>query len=399
MIQLNYLMPTRIIMGEQCIFENRSLIARLGKKALIVSGKHSAKANGAFDDTVKTLKANGQDYVIYDKVMTNPTDICVFEAGKMARSSGCDFVLAIGGGSPMDAAKAAAVLAINDISKEELFGISFTSALPLAVVPTTAGTGSETTQYSVLVDTTEADGITPKSGGPVKRSFTSPLVFPCYAFLDAKYMLYLNRNITVNTALDALSHAIEGMLTLKTNCLSNMLARESIHMIMECMDILLDFPGDPSMFPMEKREKLLLASAVSGMVIAQTGTAAPHSMGYLFTLNWGTDHGRANALLMKSFLSWCREKEQALSNDGSAPRISNLCKALGMELEPFFELVEQLLGEREKTSEAELSAWSKLPMKNAAATFIQPKQEEIKRIYLESFGFPRNPGILDSGAD
>ena len=295
----------------------------------------------------------------------------------------------------MDAAKAAAVLAINDISKEELFGISFTSALPLVVVPTTAGTGSETTQYSVLVDTSEADGKTPKSGGPVKRSFTSPLVFPRYAFLDARYMLNLNRNITVNTALDSLSHAIEGMLTLKTNCLSNMLARESISMIMECMDTLQNFPGDPSMFPMEKREKLLLASAVSGMVIAQTGTAAPHSMGYLFTLNWGTDHGRANALLMKSFLSWCREKEQALSTgsiQGTSNRIPGLCKALGMELETFFELVEKLLGEREKTSEAELSAWSKLPMKNAAATFIQPSQEEIKRIYLESFGFQRIPG-------
>ena len=77
-MQLNYLMPTRIIMGEHCIFENRSLIAQLGKKALIVSGKHSAKANGAYDDAVKTLEANGQDYIVYDQVMANPTDSCVF---------------------------------------------------------------------------------------------------------------------------------------------------------------------------------------------------------------------------------------------------------------------------------------------------------------------------------
>ena len=293
----------------------------------------------------------------------------------------------------MDAAKAAAALAINDIPKEEMFGISFKSALPIAALPTTAGTGSETTPYSVLVDTTEADGKSPKTGGPVKRTVSSPLMFPRLAFLDAKYMLGLNRNITVNTAIDALSHAVEGMLTLKANYLSNVLARQSIAMIMDCMDELLSFPADPLAFPVEKREKLLLASSIAGMVISQSGTAVIHSMGYLFSLNWGTDHGRANGLLMKSFLSWCREKEQVLCKTGSPvePRIPGLCAVLGMELEPFFDILEKLLelsgespGQREKASEAELTAWAALPMKNAANTYIQPNQEEIARLFRES---------------
>ncbi|MDR0447046.1 MAG: iron-containing alcohol dehydrogenase [Treponema sp.] len=387
-MKINYLMPTRILMGENCVFEQRVLISQLGKKALVITGKNSARASGAYDDTVKALEANGQEHVLYDQVMANPTDICVSEAGKLAGTSRCDFVLAIGGGSPMDAAKAAAILAINDISKEEMFRLSFSKALPLAVIPTTAGTGSETTPYSVLVDTTEEDGRTPRKSGPVKRSVNSPLIFPGFAFLDAKYMLDLNRNITVNTAIDALSHAMEGMLSIRSDYLSDTLARESIAMIMDCLEDLLSFPTNPSSFAGEKREKLLLASTIAGMVIAQTGTTAPHSMGYEFTLNWNTDHGRANGLLMKSFLLWCREKEQALYKTDSSfkPRIPRLCTVLGMDLEAFLDRVEELLGQREKAGEAEITAWSVKPMKNAANTYIVPNQQEIERIYRESVG-------------
>ena len=139
---------------------------------------------------------------------------------------------------------------------------------------------------------------------------------------------------------------------------------------------------------MGKREKLLLASAIAGMAIAQAGTTVIHSMGYMLTLNWGTDHGRATGLFMKSFLSWCREKEQELRKAPSqvASRIPGLCAALGMDLEPFFDILDKLLGQREKASEKELCAWGAQPMKNAANTYIQPNQEEVARMFRESVG-------------
>ena len=375
-------------MGENCINEQRNLFSALGKKAFIVTGKNSARINGAYDDVVKALEANNQKHVLYDRVTANPAEVCVCEAGKLARETQCDFVVGIGGGSPMDAAKAAAVLALNDISKEELFTLGFKSALPNIAVPTTAGTGSETTQYSVLVDTTEADGKTPKPKGPAKRSISSALMFPQIAFLDAKYMKYLNRDLTVHTAIDALTHAIEGMLTLRANYISDVLAAESMTMLLDCMNDLLAFPEDPSSFSMEKREKLLLASCIAGMEIAQSGTAAPHSMGYHFTLNWGTDHGRANGLLLKSFLLLCQEKEKVLQkNDPSfRPRIPKLRAALGMDLEKLFDIVEELLGKREKASEDEITGWCAFPMKNAANTYTLPDKEEIERMFRESVG-------------
>ncbi|MDR1930016.1 MAG: iron-containing alcohol dehydrogenase [Treponema sp.] len=382
-MKVNYLMPTRIIMGENCLSANRKLLAGLGKKGMIMTGPKSAKTNGSLDDTVRALSENGQAYALFDRVMNNPTDICVFEAARSIKAGGCDFVIALGGGSPMDAAKAAAVLALNDISKEELFGLKFTGALPLAAVPTTAGTGSETTPYSVLVDTTGPDGKSPREGGPAKRSFGSPSTFPRFAFLDARYMRTLGRDLTVHTAIDALSHAVEGMLTLRADRLSDALAAEALALLGACYEGLLNFPAVPGEFPTEIREKLLLASCIAGMVISQSGTAAPHSMGYHFTLNWGTDHGRANGLLMKPFLRWCREKEGA---SPVKPRIPALCAALGMELEEFFGILEKLLGKRERAAPAELEAWSAQKMKNAANTYLQPDQGEILRIFREAVG-------------
>lgn len=375
-------MPTRMILEDDCLYRNRFLLGELGRKALVVTGKNSARANGAYADAVRALEANGQDHVLFQWVMSNPTDLCVHEAGALARAEGCDFVLAIGGGSPMDAGKAAAVLAVNNIPKEEFFGLAFKTALPLAAVPTTAGTGSETTPYSVLVDTTGPGGKTPRKEGPVKRSVGSSLLFPRLAFLDPKYSMGLNRDITVHTAMDALSHGIEGMLSVRASHISNLLARESIALIQGCLDSLCTFPPDPWALSREVREKLLLASSIAGMAIAQSGTVVPHSMGYLLTLNWGTDHGRANGLLMESFLKWCRAREAA--DPSIAPRIPSLCSALGMDLDRFCGVMEQLLGKREKATEKELAAWGAMPMKNAANTYIKPGQEDIMEMFQDA---------------
>jgi alcohol dehydrogenase class IV len=356
----------------------------MGNKACIITGRNSARANGSYDDAVKALEANGQAHALYDKVMSNPTDTCVFRAAAYIKSEGCDFVIALGGGSPMDAAKAAAILAVNDISKEEFFGLSFKSALPLAAVPTTAGTGSETTQYAVLVDTTGPDGKSPKEGGPAKRSIGSPLIFPRYAFLDPRYMLSLSRDNTVNTAIDALSHAVEGMLTVRASFLSDTLARESIAMIRDCFDPLINFPGAPEDFPLELRERLLAASAVAGMVIAQTGTTAVHSMGYQLTLNLGADHGRANGLLLRAFLKWCQAREKA--PPAVTPRIPALCAALGMDLDQFGAVLDKLLDKREEASAAQLEEWAEKSskVKNVANCYIKAEKEEILELFRAS---------------
>ena len=120
--------------------------------------------------------------------------------------------MAIGGGSPMDAAKAIALLACQDIPESALFSGEYgTEVLPMVHIPTTAGTGSEVTQYAVLTN----------DAAQTKTSLASPMLFPKYALLDAKYMSGLSLSTTINTAMDALSHVIEGMLSIRANAMTD----------------------------------------------------------------------------------------------------------------------------------------------------------------------------------
>jgi alcohol dehydrogenase class IV len=120
------------------------------------------------------------------------------------------------------------------------------------------------------------------------------------------------------------------------------------------------------------------------MAIAQTGTAAPHSMGYHFTINWGTDHGRANGLLMGPFLRFLAAKEKA--DPRIIPRIPALLDTLGTDLDGFCAKLEKLLGKREKASPEELQKWGSSIMKNAANTYIKPEQEDILEIFRQAVG-------------
>jgi alcohol dehydrogenase class IV len=369
-MKINYSMPTRILMGENCVFEHRGFLGCLGAKALLVTGKHSARANGALDDVVKALEANRQAFFLYDQVMSNPTVDCAFDAAAAAQREGCDFVLAIGGGSPMDAGKAAAALAVQELKRSEIFGASFPKALPIAAVPTTAGTGSEVTPYAILTNDI----------AQTKTSISSPAMFPQLALLDAGYMRDLSPVVTVNTAIDALSHAVEGMLSVRASALSDILAKESISIIAGCFDALKGEGLD-----MAVRRNLLYASTLAGMVIANTGTTAIHSMGYMLTYFKHLDHGRANGLLFAEFLKFVEAREDAKGRR----RIPEILSALRMgSLDEFAAALEGLLGKREKVAAGELEQWAEkaIATKNIRNCVVELKKDELLEIFRKSVG-------------
>ena len=115
----SYFMPTKIISGKDCIKNNAALFKSFGKKALIVTGTHSAKLNGSEADVISALKENEQEWCVYDKVTANPTVACCYDGAAFSKSENVDFIVAIGGGSPMDAAKGIALLSKQDIPKEK----------------------------------------------------------------------------------------------------------------------------------------------------------------------------------------------------------------------------------------------------------------------------------------
>jgi alcohol dehydrogenase class IV len=371
-MNINFFMPTRVIMTENCINKNAFLFQEYGHNALIVTGANSAKSSGALQDTIEALTSVGIQHHVYDKVMSNPTITCIQEGAAFARQHKSDFVIGIGGGSPMDAAKAIALLAKQDIKEENLFTQKFEPpVLPILLVPTTAGTGSEVTQNSVLTN----DRL------QTKTSISSPVLYPKLAFLDAKYMMKLPMSVTINSALDALSHAIEGMLSIRSTSLSNYLALESIGIITHCLRFLSPSTSKTSktMLSIDIREKLLYGSMLAGMVIAQTGTTAVHSMGYSLTYFKNIEHGRANALLLPSFLRFTTKKD--------AQTTKNILGAMGLDTTDEFEaLFLRLIGEREGITEKELERYTGIVMqsKNITNSKVIPMKEDIINIYSRS---------------
>ncbi|MDR0378238.1 MAG: iron-containing alcohol dehydrogenase [Spirochaetaceae bacterium] len=369
MSMTNYYMPTKIVGGENCIVENRSLFKNLGKKALIVTGRTSAKKSGAGGDVVQALEANGQGYTLFDQVVANPAPACAFDAADAARREACDFVIAVGGGSPMDLGKAAAAVAVNPVSAGSLFTTPFDKALPVIAVPTTAGTGSEVTQYAVLTN----DAVQSKS------SLSSPALFPRIAFLDARYLLTLSRNTLINTALDALSHAVEGILGVRASFFTSAAAKRGVRAFAECLPALKTGGlEDPAV-----REKLLFSAALDGMVIANTGTLAVHAMGYFLTYFKNVDHGRANALLLGAYLRFVQKKEKAAGEN----RVGGILGALGMEsLDEFDAAIDELLGVRERCTAAEIEDYAERAVhaKHIANGVIKPDKADLREILTQS---------------
>lgn len=335
---MQYYMPTKVKMGTRIVREETARLASFGKKALVVTGRHSAKACGALADVTAVLEENGQEYALFDEVMNNPTIDCVYRGASAAREEQADFVIAIGGGSPMDAAKAIAMLAKNEVAREDLFSGNYPDgALPMVHIPTTAGTGSEVTQYAILTN----------DAGQTKTSMAADCLFPDVALLDAAYLEKLPFETLLYTVVDALSHGVEGMLTKKANPFSDTLAHESIRLFARELPAL-----ESRVLLREDYERLLRASTLAGMVIANTGTSVVHTMGYSFTYFKNVAHGHANGLLLGAFLEIAEKQIPG--------RIHEILTCLGMkEAHELTECLGRLLVKKPEVSEEELELYVK----------------------------------------
>ncbi|MCD8315701.1 MAG: iron-containing alcohol dehydrogenase [Firmicutes bacterium] len=274
--------------GDECVWRHRDALA-LGKRAFIVTGKHSAKQSGAIYDVMLALCANSIEYFVFDGATANPPVMMCHKGGQKCRLAGCDFVIAVGGGSVIDAGKAIAAFAANPaLDEDTLYTANVSRALPIAAVPTTSGTGSEVNNYSVL---TLSDGIR-------KRTYKSAVSYPKAAFLDPRYTESIADAGAVSCALDALAHAYESYLSPKSDGESREAAKEAARGV---LSVLMKKNGD---FTREERQTLQLAATSGGQAIDVTGTGFPHPLGYSITLSLGVPHGRACALFFGEYVDF-----------------------------------------------------------------------------------------------
>lgn len=290
--------PTRVFFGEACMAQNSSALKNLGRKALIVSGAGgSCKHNGSLDDVISALKDQDIPYVRFDRVEANPSVETCRAGAECAREHQADFIIGIGGGSPLDAAKAMAILAVNDFNDEELFTNQPERILPFVAVPTTSGTGSEATPYSILTCPAIEN----------KRSIFNAGIIPALAYLDPLYTRSLPWQITLDTAVDAYSHALESCLSRRANPFSEMLALEALAIL----GVQLRRLSEGQIPDLPGRERLLYGSMLGGMAISVTATNIPHAMGYPFTYHKDIPHGRANGMIMPAYIDFLMESDCA----------------------------------------------------------------------------------------
>ena len=359
---MKFYLPTNIFYGKNAFSEASPILSSYGKRALIVTGKNSAKKSGALAATLDILNKSEVDYEIYSKIEENPTLLSVREGAQICRDTKCDFIIGIGGGSPIDAAKAIAIIVGSSITVADIYNpTTFTKALPLVAVPITSGTGTEATQYSVLTDTENHK----------KAGFGTPLVFPQISILNPEFTYSLAKQVTINTAIDALSHLLEGLFSMNRNPLTYPFIYKGIKLIIDNLEAAVKEPSCYSY-----RDALMQASLYGGIVIAHSGTTLQHSIGYPLTTKFGTPHGMANGIVMEEIMK--------LYYPHIKQEIDDLMTYLAMDLQDFFTWLKKFdlhLKEELDSDLIDYMTAKVMETRNMALNPTQVSQKQVKELY------------------
>ncbi|MGE5552500.1 MAG: iron-containing alcohol dehydrogenase [Betaproteobacteria bacterium] len=278
-----------------------------GRKALVVAGPTTAKVAGA--QVSESLVAAGVEPVLFPEVDQEPTVAHVNEGLERLREAGCDVVVAVGGGSPIDAAKAIALLATNGGDIREYMGANKVKrpTLPLVAIPTTAGTGSEVTRNSIITDPEKR----------VKMPISSPYLVPAAAIDDPTLTHSMSPSVTASTGLDALTHAIEAYVSKKATPLTDTLALAAVRRIVTWLRVAWADGGNA-----EARQEMLLGQLEAGIAFGNSSIALVHGMSRPIGAYFQVPHGIANAMLLPVVMEF--------SLLGSPKRFATLAEAMGV---------------------------------------------------------------------
>lgn len=284
-MSFTYFMPTRVECGNGMSKKTGELVNELDvSRVLIVTDKGVRSAN-LLEGIVKSLHAVNLEYEIYDEVEPNPSADTIRRGTEVLKQRNCDAVLGVGGGSSIDTAKAIAVMAVNpgDILDYEGVGMIRIPPLPIIAIPTTAGTGSEATNSTVVTNKETS----------FKLGVLSSYLFSDLAILDPALTIQLPQEITASTGMDALTHAIESYTSKTANPVSQGYAIQAIKMIGEHLPKAY-FRGTD----IESREKMLVAAMLAGVAFSQSRLGNVHAISHTLGGTFDIPHGIANAALL-----------------------------------------------------------------------------------------------------
>ena len=310
-------MVNRFILNEVSYFgpgarkELPGVVQRLGfKKALVVTDKGLMKF-GVAKMVLDVLDEAAIPYAIYDDVKPNPTVTNVKNGVEACKQAGADFIVAIGGGSSMDTAKGIGIVCNNpefaDVVSLEGVADTKKKTVPIIALPTTAGTAAETTINYVIIDETKHK----------KMVCVDPNDIPCVAIIDAELMYSLPKSLTAATGMDAMTHAIEGLITKGAWELSDMFEIKAIEMIHRYLPLAVNEPTNPV-----GRDGMAVAQYVAGMAFSNVGLGVDHGMAHPLSALHDVPHGVACAMLLPTVMRF--------NAPAALPKYVDIAKAVGV---------------------------------------------------------------------
>lgn len=317
-MKFDMFIPTKILFGKGSLNDLHNELMP-GKKAMIViSNGTSAKSGGYLKRLEDELHKAGAQTCVFDKIEANPLRSTVMAGGNFARQNNCDFVVALGGGSCMDAAKSIALIAVNDGDYWDYIQSGSGKSkpvsnkpLPLIAVTTTAGTGSEADAGTVVTNEITHE----------KTGFVHPSLFPVISVVDPELMLSVPPKFTAFQGFDALFHSVEGYISNRANMLSDIYALNAIKNIAEYLPVAFKNGND-----LEAREKTAFANTLSGFVMCLSSCTSEHSLEHaLSAYHQELPHGAGLIMISKAYHG------HFIKAGASDERYINMAKAMGME--------------------------------------------------------------------
>lgn len=375
-MDFQYYLPVNLVFGRGKADLIGEKAALLGKRALIVTGGRSTKESGLLARTEELLKIQGVSNVLFDKVEPNPLTTTVYEGARIASEEVCDLIVALGGGSSLDAAKGIAFQAVNggDIN-EYIFGRKVSDrALPVLAVPTTCGTGSEGNGFAVMTNPDTLD----------KKSLRCSAIVPVCSIIDPLLMTTMPKAVLASVGFDALCHNMDAYISSISQPLTDMMALEGIRLAAESLEKVCEDRED-----LDSWEKLCLASTLGGMVINTAGVTALHGMEHPVSGLKNAVHGRGLAALAPYVYE--------ASIKGSPDKFAAMSKMLGGKDESdFVSQIRALIAKLHLTEtlgdmgikESDVPWLTENCMKISAASIANHpvifRREEINSIYTKS---------------
>lgn len=300
-----FIMPGKIVYGEGALQNAKPLLSNFGKKALIVTDRFMVRL-GNVKLVTNILDELGIEFTIYEDINSEPTNVLIDKGVEIYKAEKCDFLIAIGGGSPIDAMKAIGAVVTNGGTINDYYGkIISIPTPPMVAVPTTSGTGSEATQFTIITNT-ETD---------VKMLLKGPVLMPDLAIDDPAFTMTAPPSITAATGLDALCHAAEAYTSRKAQAMTDDLAINAVKRIFKNLPVVYNEPKN-----VEARAEMSLAALEAGVAFNNASVTIIHGMSRPIGALFHVPHGISNAMLLSECFGF--------AIDGAYDRFADLGRAI-----------------------------------------------------------------------